>query len=67
MGKEATPSLEITHPEITLPSGHNSQDPVFMQMSSVIKKVEIEKHKIDDIGAKVCLNRLELGFSIRCQ
>lgn len=38
-----------------------------MQMSSVIKEVEIEKHKIDDIGAKVRLNRLELEFSIRCQ
>lgn len=36
-------------------------------MSSVIKEVEIEKHKIDDIGAKVHLNRLELEFSIRCR
>lgn len=45
----------------------NSQDTILMQMSSVIKQVEIEKHKIDDIGAKLCLNRPELKFSIRCQ
>lgn len=30
-------------------------------MSSVIKEVEIEKHQIVDIGAKLCLNRLEPG------
>lgn len=36
-------------------------------MSSVIKVVGIEIHKIDEIRAKVCLNKLELEFSIRCQ
>lgn len=40
---------------------------MFKQMSSVIKVVGIEIHKIDEIRAKVCLNKLELEFSIRCQ
>lgn len=47
-------------------SRHNAQNPVFVQMASVIKEMEIEMHKIDDTGAKRHLNRLELEFSIRC-
>ena len=37
------------------------------QISSIIKVVVIEIHKISDIRAQLCLHRLELEFSIRCQ